>query len=647
MPPSRDFRQYYLDERAFFRDMVQDFARDNEEAGGLRSAAYDPDVERLIDGMAFLNAHTLQTLDAEFPELLYPLLQHMWPHVLRPTPAVAVIQFDIKNAEGMQFGAVVPRHTQVHSRDIPVGPQGETCRFAFRTCHDLQILPLELQLTELNNSRSQLRLQFKVLRRASLLRLLPPQPGVLPKLRLSLHGEMAQRYSLYWALRHYKRITLRVPQAGIELSSERSEAVRLRPLGFAGNEALLPYSPNGLFPIPMPEAGGRGQPQALPYVHRHLNEFMFFPEKHLFFDLEGLEVLERRLRELPAQSAVADTLEILIDLNPEDPRSPSRLASGDIRMLCVPAVNLFEHRAEHCVVDHTRLEYPLSPAGTAEHFDIFAVQRVTATHSRGKFRDKALHSFDSFKRGSAKTSNLPMYQVRLRAPVLDRTDDYPAARTYLAMASPNGELPPLDADDSLLLEADLLCTNRDLPTKFIHPGDITGISIAVPEGVKLRNLGTPSEAVPAPVGADGLWRFLGTMSQGWGLLASTDSLRELIALHDSVGQFSGRARRRSEQLCNGIERIAELSTKSRLLGQPAALVMGTHLTLQLRDSAFDHLGQFLLFGEVLGHYLAEMSAINTYVQLTLQTKTLSKLRFPPMVGGHGLLAFAPSLEESL
>lgn len=643
MRKKNDFTQNFKSELGFIRDMAREFASTNpEDAGNLGLSSHDPDVERLLEGVAFLNARTQQALEADFPELLNPLLQHLWPHVLRPAPSIVTVQFSVKNAASLPLGTVIPRDTLVHSRAMPIGERAESVRFSFQTCYELQILPLVLREAELliGGARPQIRLLLQVLRRASLKRLLPPQPGLKPKLRLSLHGEPQQRYALYKALMGCQKITLRAPQAGVTVSSQQCADIALRGLGFSPAEALLRYEPHGSLrhrgeASPLGGVGGA-------YAHRHLHEYFLFPDKYLFFDLEGLEVLEQQLRERAPEQELADQLEIFLELPAEPVSSLHRLDKEDIRLMCVPAVNLFPHKAATVHVNHTQPEYELRPSGTPEHYDIFAVQRVVATHSRGALREERLRCFDSFERG--RRSELPLYQVRLRAPTAPQSAGYHAAHVSLGLVEPPGG--ELDTSADLSLEADLLVTNRDLPSRYLRAGDLSEISIAIPEGIGLSNIGLPSEAAPAPLLADGLWRFCGILGQGFHLLASTDALRELLSLHDVLALFSGRAMRRHAVLQAGIRGISELRTRSRPMGQPPTLIQGTQVTLAMHDGAFEHPGQFLLFGAVLSHFLAEMATINTFFELAIETGSLGRLCFPPRLGVQGLLARPMTLDEA-
>ena len=61
---------YYQDELRYLRDVGPEFARANPEiARFLADRGSDPDVERLLEGVAFLCGRIRQKLDDELPEL--------------------------------------------------------------------------------------------------------------------------------------------------------------------------------------------------------------------------------------------------------------------------------------------------------------------------------------------------------------------------------------------------------------------------------------------------------------------------------------------------------------------------------------------------------------------------------------------------
>ncbi|MCW5205190.1 type VI secretion system baseplate subunit TssF, partial [Desulfobulbus sp. N2] len=89
--------KYYLQELAALRDLGAEFA-DNHPAiaSMLSGSSADPDVERLLEGVAFLTALVREKLDDDFPEIVHGLISLIWPHYLRPVPASSIVAFKPK-----------------------------------------------------------------------------------------------------------------------------------------------------------------------------------------------------------------------------------------------------------------------------------------------------------------------------------------------------------------------------------------------------------------------------------------------------------------------------------------------------------------------------------------------------------------------
>ena len=585
------FKRYYEDELAFLREMGGEFARAYPDiARELGLSGSDPDVERLLQGVAFLTGRIRQGLDAQFPELLYPLLGHLWPQALRPSPCAVILEFQprpnmFRSAEVLKAGSLV--------RSVPV--DGTACQF--QTAYRTPILPLKVEQVRLSTpSLSQVRLSLHLL----------PLPGVAfnrlgnHPLRLYFHGAGIkgmgrEAYGLHAWLGHYLRaIRLRVRSlADDRVLGERAlPREALRPVGWEAEESLLPY-PSTSFGAP-----------------RHLIEYFLFSAKYLFFDLHGLAALA----ELPA----GERLEIEFDLAPlpGDPLSPT---AEHIRTNCVPAVNLFPHTAMPLSVDGTRSEYQLRPEGSAaEHYDIFSVERVFG-HSRRASQPVDYLPFFSFHRPKVQVGEQPvMYQVLKRPPVSsshaarDDLPAYPAVPTYLSFVEPSGGAAALQA----IVSVDLLCTNRDLPTR-LRSGEICKPTADIPSTLQFHDIGGVSAPAPAPVGGDGLWRLFAHVLTGLDALKDRDSLRTLLQLYHFPARFNQPARQKLEAL---LDAVAELQSapEVRMVGHPPAVLRGTKVVLALHESRFSHFGELVLFGGALEHFLAESAAVNSYTQLLLR-----------------------------
>ncbi|MDX5432582.1 MAG: type VI secretion system baseplate subunit TssF, partial [Halomonas sp.] len=132
------FNHHYQSELSALRQLGKRFSeRSPALAPFLGQAGRDPDVERLLEGFAFLTGRLRQKLDDELPELTHSLMHLLWPNYMRPLPAFSMLQFDPLKRPGPALQ--VPRHTPVEARAI----EGVTCRF--RTAYATEVLPLALQ----------------------------------------------------------------------------------------------------------------------------------------------------------------------------------------------------------------------------------------------------------------------------------------------------------------------------------------------------------------------------------------------------------------------------------------------------------------------------------------------------------------------
>ncbi len=252
------FNRYFQQELSYLKELGTEFAETHPAlAPMLSGSSSDPDVERLLEGVAFLTAQIREKLDDEFPEIIHELVQLIWPHYLRPIPSCSVIVFTPKPA--LKQPLRVKAGVQVAS--IPI--ENTVCMF--QTCYETEIHPLQLlsaEFIEPSGKPSAIKMNFEL----KGLTLATWQPG---SIRFHLGGNLPEATSNYLLFReHIKRIIVK---------SEEGEIVRvlgndsIKPVGFSADQGALPY-PSHSFS-----------------AYRLLQEYFIFPQKFLFFDLEGLE----------------------------------------------------------------------------------------------------------------------------------------------------------------------------------------------------------------------------------------------------------------------------------------------------------------------------------------------------------------------
>src|SRR5262249_18676828 len=78
------FNKYYQDELAYLRELGREFAQAYPQlAPMLADRGGDPDVERLLEGTAFLTARVREKLDDELPEAIHAIAELIFPQLVR------------------------------------------------------------------------------------------------------------------------------------------------------------------------------------------------------------------------------------------------------------------------------------------------------------------------------------------------------------------------------------------------------------------------------------------------------------------------------------------------------------------------------------------------------------------------------------
>lgn len=597
-------------ELEFLRDMGGEFStRYPREAARLGLQSGDPDVERILEGVAFLTARIREDMDGEQALLLNSLLSLFWPDAVRPLPCISVIE--------LRPGPDNMTQTVNVLRDTPLYLEGEQRQCTFRTVYDTCVLPLLLDSVELEHLQSRPGRE-----RVSLRLVLSPTPGAslgrveLGPLRIHLQGDSRQAFGLYYGLTQNAAVSVYLlAESGERLAGfSPASKLRLRPLGFEKNESLMPSSTHTF--------------EAL----RHLRDYLAFPTKYLFFDLLGLECIARS-----DQLGAASRLEICIEMDGLPDPFMSAPSKDNVRLHGTPAVNLFPHPGRPLNVDLKSADYRLQPSGMSSHFEIYGVESVTSSSGVGRtFSKRACLPFPAFAEAAADTV---FYQVRHRAAVTAGApggDAYQPVDVFLSFVDEMGQ-PAQPAGK--IAAVGLLVTNRDYPTQILTRGEQNARRLKhspqVPASIDPWIIGLVSKASPAPIGKDDLWRFIALALLGWRSFSEPDGLRRLLQLVNA-GQKQDEIQRRSLRLLLHELQSVRTVHEDRLVGTPRTLMRGTNVEISLSKDGLAHPGERYLFGAVLNRYLAESAPANTFARLTLRGAE-PEIRFPPLVGTQELL----------
>ena len=143
--------RFYRDELSFLRLQGREFAEAHPQLTRfLSEQSTDPDVERLLEGFAFLTGKLREKVEDEFPELTHSLLNMLWPNYLRPVPSCTIMRFD-PQLHAISERQTVERYTEIKSRPLGEASRQTQCRF--RTCRAVDIFPVSVAEAHAEHSR--------------------------------------------------------------------------------------------------------------------------------------------------------------------------------------------------------------------------------------------------------------------------------------------------------------------------------------------------------------------------------------------------------------------------------------------------------------------------------------------------------------
>ncbi|MGQ9695131.1 MAG: type VI secretion system baseplate subunit TssF [Thermodesulfobacteriota bacterium] len=574
--------KYFQEELANLKELGAEFAKAHPSLAPMLSGpSADPDVERLLEGVAFLIALLRQKLDDEFPELINEVMQIIWPHYLKPLPSTTLIAFTPKSI--LKQSLIIPQGIQIAS--VPI--EGTSC--IFQTAYEVEIHPLQILDISFVQPAGKPP-AIKILLELSGLKLSAWQPQ---KLRFFIAGEYAAAADLYFLLRrHLQQITFRPLEKG---NICQLPPTSLRPVGFSLAEGLIPY-PTHAFP-----------------GYRVLQEYFICPEKFLFLDLVDWDRWQNR--------GEGNRFEINFEFG-ELPFLPARPKKDNFFLFVTPAINIFPYEADPILLDHRLTHYLIKPAGFhPEHYQVYAVEKVTG-FVQGTAEERIYAPFELF---NPDPQSRPAYHVSIKQSPINNGLDF-----YLSVAYPPGSgLPSAET-----LSIQLLCTNGSLPEN-LRVGDIVRPTNNTPEYVDFRNISPPTPSIFPPLGTNLLWRLLAHLSLNYLSLARVENLRALLELY-----LFPETRERAATLANkrriaGIQSLEAVPSDRLVSG---VLMRGQEIKLKMRQDHFASPGDLYLFGCILDHFLGGYASLNTYIRLSMQEILKGDLyQWPARIGDHPLI----------
>ncbi|CAB5662310.1 Uncharacterized protein conserved in bacteria [Aeromonas hydrophila] len=583
---------YFRDELAFLRLQGREFADAYPELTRFLSEQNtDPDVERLLEGFAFLTGNLRAKIEDEFPELTHGLLNMLWPNYLRPVPSMTIMQFSVIPGAIAQ-PALVRQGCQLDS--LPMDEV--TCHF--QTCHDTWVYPADIRHIAAQSGNDLSTISLDIALHAPL----PLSELQLDKLRFFLGGDSYTAYELYfWLSNQLSHIELE-----IDGKRFRQEAKALKPVGFERGDALLPY-PNNVY------SG-----------YRILQEYFCFPESFLFFELAG--------GDWPKQPLPVSEFKVHFCFDRPLP-AELKIRPDSFMLNCVPAINLFQHDSEPVNLNGRQAEYPLKASYRhADSFEIFSVDQVEGwvegNLGRSRGTPRIYQPFESFQHQieRAKQRLALYYRVRVKESVSG--DGFEHSLSFVR----GDETTTVELDESISVT--LTCTNRSRAAR-LKVGSVCVPTGSSPSFATFRNLIRPTRPLRPALDGSLHWTLISNLSLNYVSLLRRDALVQVLRTYDFPALHDKQAEQASRKRLAGIEEIETKPVDRLVRGMP---VRGLKSVLSIRQSAFGSEGELYLFSTVLAHFFSLYASVNAFHLLeVVNLDNKERYQWPVQIGQHSLM----------
>ncbi|QUM79871.1 MULTISPECIES: type VI secretion system baseplate subunit TssF [unclassified Moritella] len=571
---SESLLSYFEQELAFIRQDAGNFAQRHPGAakslGISRDSIDDPQVTRLIDSVALLNARLQQRLDEDYPQLTDSLLQLLFPHYLRPVPAYSMVK--MQPHEEVTAKYTLPRGTHLGLDDV------DTDTLVFRTTQDVDLYPISL--TDCSASIAPFDIQKpKGAEHAKAmleLTLTTTDPTILfsdlelTELSLFLRGETPTILRLYDHLfSGIQQIAIQYDDSVVLLGADA-----LLPVGFEDQEFVLPYSVRSF--------GG----------FKLLTEFFMFAERFHAIKL----VLSSAL-----QHANTNTLKIQFFLDDMPVELARSLSVNNFNLFCSPIINLQPITAEPLRIDFSQSQYPIMlDVGGQAQLQLFSVDDVTDVTEQKNRNVPPLYGekFNSAEIGLrwqlSQSENMSDKSVSsaLRVANLDHSHVDKSAHTWLISTT---------------------CTNGNAASQLstsceLHCHD----SISLPADLTL--LRRPTKQININTGEQGAWPLLAHLHFNYQALFGSDdpvsALKTMLQLYNHNNSAKNSAYIESIQGLSQAHVVAPV----RISGK-SCFANGTRLSVTINPMGLA--GGVELLAQLLDRFFAYFSGFNSFTQVVI------------------------------
>lgn len=469
------FLQYYQRELNYLRNEGLYFAQEYPKIAsrlGMNSIDVpDPYVERLLEGIAFLNARTNLKIDASYPRFVSNILEVVHPQLLNPVPASAIVDLQLSDSYSLNKINYIKRGGVLNSLPIESNDQKISCTFSFTQNLELSPLKLEsvsyleaghVQLDHVTDQKNNsiLKLDFSIEAPYLCSDLIPDQ------LKIFLGHDVTSASQILYLL--IARCT-KVVCHNYDNTNQWSYTLNDKPthLGFSDNESLLINSSKTIPSlsiiqdyIQLPEkflfVGQKGLKNAIAYAeqHNYIDSSAVQIQKTVSDNGVNKKIIGYQKRRFSLSFVFDQTNKELIH----------SIAKNTFSINAIPIVNIFRKKGIRLSVDANNKEHHIVADKTQPlNFEIYSIDAINAYN---KHNNKIMSYRPFYQYYNEKDNHKPEKMAYFSSKRDRRVSHDKVYRTsYLGhetFVSLSNIATHIISEDIHQISLDAWCTNRDL-----------------------------------------------------------------------------------------------------------------------------------------------------------------------------------------
>lgn len=622
--------QYYQKELSYLRNEGLFFAQENPKIAsrlGMNSIDVpDPYIERLLEGIAFLNARTNLKIDASYPNFVTNILEVVYPQLLNPTPSSAIVNLELSDNYHLNTIHTIKRGDTLNSLPMNFNDQKVNCTFSFT--QNLELSPLKLEAVSYSemsvakldhiahqNNSSVLKLDFSIEAPHLCSDLIPEQLKVFLG-----HDIVTASQLLHLLITRCSKVVCH----NYDNTQQWSYTIHHKPrhLGFSDDDSLSINSEKTIDSLRIIQEYIQLPEKFLFIEQKGLKEAIIYAEKNNYIDSSAMQI-QKIINDNGTNKKVIGyqkrrfSLSFIFDQISTELINSS--ITNNISISALPIVNVFKKRGVRLAIDANHREHHIVIDKTQPlNFEVYSIDKINAYNKN----NQKIDSYTPFYRHHnqdyheyKKTAYFSLNRERRLAHDKVYRTSYLGHEVFVNLSN---IVSNTSHDDIHQISLDAWCTNRDLPILMplgVESDFLIEEKLPVKSIKLIKRLTRPKEAID---NQNHLWSILNLVRLNYASLINISNKEGVEHIKEVLSSFP---HDNNDLLAQNINAIVGLNiqTSKKILrdGLHSGVVRGLKVRLEIDEGLMGGVHPFL-FGSILRSYLSCIISINSFLDFSLE-----------------------------